>query len=356
MIPGLSIPRNFQLVTKPSYLNRLIRRHAPISLLPNDVDDDNSTSNEDKSSSAPEKSSFKPSLLSPAVVLEKCDPLLTKQQQSNNLEYPKSCETAEIISTANYEPNIDGGSEGEADMILEENTGYSPTITHNCCQPPSNEPPERITSNVQSRTTLLTVAVTSNEMLQNRSNDASGQEFAIVQNGTVNNIETTSTPMQPLAFQSNEPQRVENFDSASINQSNAHQVTNSTKMIESNQEDIMNLPLSTASKSSQDFNCDWEELLDKYQTTIRKRQRANKRIILKRERAHLMKVNQLKSMVNVLKKANQKLNANMQKMEGQMKNAVEETKRKKWCWNCQIELKYVVASFPMCKDCINRNW
>lgn len=355
MIPGLRLTRDFRLVTKPSYLNRLCRRHAPIASLPND-DNDNSSSNEDKESSPQEKPTLEPALepsaLSPKVILEKCDLWLAKQQQSSNMEYTKNGETFGVIGTVNHEPKIDGGSEGEADMVLEEDT----TITNNCWMPSTNS--EETPSHSQSSATLLTVAVVSK---QNRVNAASGTG-SVHNFGTVGNVDTTSTPMQPFVSQRNESQRIDSFGSTS-HPLNANQHTNAPEINEMNSNDDDEImPLSMPPKPSEfiAINCDWEEMLDKYQTRVRKRQRINRKIILNRERAHLMRVNQLKSTVNVLQKKNHKLHLSMQKMEGQhtsmIQNAIEETKRKKWCWNCQIELKHVAPNIPMCKDCINRNW
>lgn len=342
MIPGLRLSRDFRLVTKPSYLNRLCRRHAPIALLPND-DNDNSSSNEDKDSSPQEEPALEPSSLSPKVILEKCDLWLAKQQQRSNLEYPKNGETSRIISTVNNEPNIDGGSEGEADMILEEDT----TITNNCWMSSNNS--EETPSHSQS-SSVATVADISK---QNRVNAASGTG-SLHNFGTVGNIETTSTPMQPFVSQRNESQRIDSFGSTS-HPLNANQTTIAPEVNEMNSNDDEIMPLSIPPKPSEfiAINCDWEEMLDKYQTRVRKRQRINRKIILNRERAHLMRVNQLKSTVNVLQKKNHKLHLSMQKM---VQKGIEETKRKKWCWNCQIELKHVAPNIPMCKDCINRNW
>lgn len=335
MIPNLRLSRDFQLVTKPSYLNRLIRRHAPIALPPNESDDKNSTPQEQSNIQVLEQSSS----LNPTLILEKCDSLLTQKRQSSNLEYSMNDET------------------------------------------------EDRTSNGQNSTILVTVTVTSeptNEI--STINDANGQNVAIARKETgllqnsgpdlvkaVNNVESTiSTPMQPIVSQTNEPQHEsfdENIEGRASTRSNigTNQISNLTEINYMNQNDsVMNLPLSTASKSSEGItmNCDVEELLDKCQNRIRERQRIYRKIILKREGAHLMEVNRLKSMVNVLKKKNHKLHMNKNKREEQhneqlksmLQNAIDETKRKKWCWNCQIELKHVVFNIPMCKDCLNQNW
>lgn len=374
MIPGLRISRDFQLVTKPSYLNRLIRRHAPISLPPND--DTDSSSNEDSTPIEQSVPILKPSALNPTLptlVLEKCDSLLTQKRQSFSLENSMNAKTVEISSLANHEPSIDecasGCSqtermnEGEADVNSMEDTDRSSIIK----QSPSTTTEDR-TSNDQNSTILFTIAVTSmpsNEILT--TNDANDRkEAGLTQNldpelvNAVNNGEkTTSTPMQSINSQTNEPQRRSNFE--------ANQIANIAEKNDTNRNDsAMNLPLSTASKQSEKItmNCDWEELLDKYQNTIQKRQRINRKIILERERAHLMQVNQLKSLVNVLQKKNHKLHKSVHKMEEQhseqlksmLKNAIDKTKRKKWCWNCQIELTHVVFNIPMCKDCLNQNW
>lgn len=384
MIPELRISKEYHLVTKPSYLNRLVRRHAPIVSLPNDDDDDdeddeddNSTSNEDKKSSPQEKTSSKQSTLNPVLILEKCDPLIAKQQQLQNFNLhlqPMNVGISEEITCEQAEQM----SEGEADMDLEDDFEYSPPITHSQSQ--SSTATEDTAPNGQNSVALLSLAVTPKP--QNRISETNGQYFTIARKKTdllnnfgpeppvktINNVDkTVSTRMQPSCSQTNESQTqcIERLN-GSTNRLNANQVANSTGLNVLNQNNTINLPVSTRSKPSDDIttNCDWEELLDKFGTKIRKRQRNNRKMVLKREKSHLMNVNRLKSMVNVLKKKNRKLHTSMHEMEGQhtehlqsmVQKAIEETKCKKWCWNCHVELKYAAPMIAMCTDCFNKNW
>lgn len=355
MFPGVRISRDYQLITKPKYLNRLFRRHAPIALQPDD--DDNSSSNEDRNTSPQEPTAVlrPPPLLSPTIILEKCDMMWSKQQQSVNLEYPINTEDAEVNNSAGHEPSIDE-SEGEADMILEEENDRS---SIDCWQSTEDR-----TSHGQSDTDLFTPAhIPTCEIMQNRIDAVNDQDMVIARkkadvlssfgltpvhrtNGAEN---PASTPIQSFQFQANESQQEATFGSTS-NQLNR----------------ITNVPLSTVSEPSESTttNCDFEELLDKYHTRVKARQHMNRKIILNREKDHQMKVNQLKSTVNALKKQNQKLRMSVEKMDGQhnerlqsmIQHAIEETKRKKWCWICQTELKHVAFNIPMCKDCVHRNW
>lgn len=369
MFPGVRISRDYQLITKPKYLNRLCRRHARIASQPDD--DAESSSNEDRTTSPQEPIVLRPPpLLSPTIILEKCDMLLAKQRQSAHLACAMNGETAEINNSASLEPCIDE-SEGEADMILEEDNDRS---SNGCWQSTEGQSSTAIFTAPDTPTHISTYEIMPNgmatitaenahDMIIAREKAALLSSFGLAPVHRTSSVESrASTPIQSLQFQANESQQVATFGCTS-NQLN--RITNLSEINEVTQTS-MNLPPSTVSVPSEGttMNCDWEEMLDKYQPRVRARQRIHRQLILNREKVHQMKVNQLKSTVNALKKQNHKLRMNMQKMDGQhnerfqsmVQHAIEETKRKKWCWICQTELKHVAFNIPMCKDCVHRNW
>lgn len=375
MIPGLHIPSDFQLTSKPSYLNRLFRRHAPIALPPNDANNSTRTCSSPvasvdlncaQNSIAHENATLQLSL-NPTVIIEKCDALLTKQRQSVNVGYSKDVDTDEMQIPANQETNII-----ECAQITRLNQSEGDVI------PSKVATAENRTSNAQNSSILISITVEPsnkisdhglNDTLRSRNNDGIVfakkksdllQTFNSNSIGVANMVEiSTSTPEQPIAFQ---PINQVKDNGHAQNENRLHLPEN----IEVNQSVIDGfLPLSTSNLSDKvATNCDWMEILENYQNRIEKRQRINRKKNLKREEFHVKKMNQLKSIVKTLKKKNHKLQMNMHKvgeqqnerLKSMIQNAIEETKRKKWCWNCHMELTFVVPNIPVCKTCLSRNW
>lgn len=395
MIPGLPISSDFRLVTKPKYLNRLIRRHTPIQLPTNNDSQLSGTcsaanATEDRNDSQVQTSHAHlvshPSL-NPTLIIDKCDALLREQRQNSDLRYSKHSERAEIPNPTNQETDI-----GECDLVAQSNGSEAETIpsTATIHASASNDrmqshttTTEDTTQGGQSIAILSAAAESSNNIFGKQLNCTIGSRNdeqniiiarkksdllknpALISAKPVNmNEEATSSSIQPNYSRINavnENVQVQNALEQLDFETN--QMTNLPENIEVNQNDIdaSILPPSTSHLPGEAKTIyDWEVLLEKYQIKIEKRHRIQRKIVLKREKAHVMETKRLKSIVKTLKHKNHKLQTRMQHLEMQqnerLQNTIAETKRKKWCWNCQMELKVPVLNLPMCKDCLNRNW
>lgn len=355
MVPGLRISRDFRLATKPTYLNRLICRHTPIP---------SSSINGGQNG----RSTLKLSNWNPTVVIERCDALLTRQQKIVLSNCSNDDDAAETVSLANPEPcfvecaQIEIADECETDVVLQSGSSVASNPRPSSCTA------EESVTNVQNNIVLLTVPDTSNPFNKN-STAIDANDVAINRNGTeVSGSENAPfNGMRPVGLQIGHPQNNEHVeDSAQTSNTADHlsnEMTENTELMEiddpSRNDNVLNLPLATTSANVPE-NCDWEMALDKYQRTIEKRQRIIGKMILKRERALHMKISQLNSTVKILKTKNHRLQISVHSAKSQrneqlramVQNAVEQTKRKKWCWICQTELRHAICKIALCKNCM----
>lgn len=308
MIPGLRISQDFRLVAKPSYLNRLICRRAsiaPSSKNDDHKDDDDATSesatNHDaQNDSSQANSTLIASTLIPKIILEKCDALLRSMQQ---------------IGPTNYSSENGGAAEIPSSNI------QNPSITESAYVSRSNE---------------------------SETDESIGSDTSTIGGGVPNDSNST------MDSQSNVPQSFSNRWNDIVSQ-----IAEVTDIDDTSPDSSVTLPITLAHSSSQGdpIICDFEKLWNEYEQKLGKNQRIIKAIVMKREKSYQVEVFQLKS-------KNRKLQINLDKLKAQhngslqsmLRDAVEETKRKKWCWNCQAELKHAMPNIPLCKNCVNRQW